>query len=132
MSKGFSVLKHSAYWFTLIGAIAALVHYIVAVALEASALLAPYNANIIGFLCAFPVSYFGHRTFSFSAQKNSHSQAFPRFLMVAVGGFLANQLLVVSALNITHLPFWLVLAVVMVLVAVSTFILSRYWAFKAQ
>ncbi|HSH72891.1 MAG TPA: GtrA family protein [Methylophilaceae bacterium] len=132
MNDRLTALKHSATWFTLIGAAAALVHYIVAVALETGAILTPSNANIVGFLCAFPVSYFGHRAFSFSTQKTSHSQAFPRFLVVACGGFLANQLLVVSALHMTSLPFWLVLAVVMVIVAVSTYILSRYWAFKAQ
>jgi len=127
-----TALKRSASWFTLIGAAAALVHYIVAVGLESSDLMLPSHANIVGFLCAFPVSYFGHRAFSFSTQKSSHSQAFPRFLTIACGGFLANQLLVVSVLRMNILPFWLILAIVMVVVAISTYLLSRYWAFRAQ
>jgi len=131
MNDRLTALKRSASWFTMVGAAAALVHYIVAVALESGAAIAASNANIVGFLCAFPVSYFGHRALSFSTQKTSHSQAFPKFLMIACGGFLGNQLLVISALHMTSLPFWLVLAVAMVIVAISTYILSRYWAFKA-
>jgi len=34
------------------------------------------------------------------------------------------------ALTYTALPFWFVLGVVMVLIAVSTWLLSRFWAFE--
>ncbi|MDP1767048.1 MAG: GtrA family protein [Methylotenera sp.] len=120
----------SLSWFTVIGITAAAVHYIIAVGLEWSHLLPPAQANIIGFLIAFPVSYFGHRKLSFSSQSATHKQAFPRFLAVAVAGFIANQSLVIGALQFTQLPFWLVLGFVMVVIAISTYLLSRYWAFK--
>jgi putative flippase GtrA len=76
------------------------------------------------------VSYFGHRKFSFAGQDASHTQAFPRFLSIAALGFLANQTLVLNGIEYTNLPFWLVLGVVMVLVAASTYLLSKFWAFK--
>lgn len=120
----------SISWFTVIGIIAAAVHYVIAVGLEWSHLLPPTQANIISFLTAFPVSYFGHRKLSFSSQSATHRQAFPRFLAVAVAGFIANQSLVIGALRFTQLPFWLVLGFVMVIIAISTYLLSRYWAFK--
>ncbi|MDP3677828.1 MAG: GtrA family protein [Methylotenera sp.] len=120
----------SLSWFTVIGIIAAAVHYVIAVGLEWSHLLPPTQANIIGFLTAFPVSYFGHRKLSFSSHSATHKQAFPRFLAVAVTGFIANQSLVIGALRFTQLPFWLVLGFVMVVIAISTYLLSRYWAFK--
>src|SRR5690349_10205944 len=104
--------SRSISWFTLIGALAAAVHYVVAVSLDAGLGVAPAWANPCGFLLAFPVSYIGHRQFSFSAQKASHQQAFPRFLLVACGGFLSNQFLLLSALRLFGLPFWLTLAVV--------------------
>jgi putative flippase GtrA len=122
--------SRSISWFTLIGALAAAVHYVVAVGLEAGLGVAPAWANPCGFMLAFPVSYIGHRQFSFSAQNASHQQAFPRFLLVACGGFLSNQFLLLSALRLFALPFWLTLAIVMVVVAVTTYMLSRYWAFK--
>ncbi len=120
----------SVSWFVIIGGLAAAVHYVVAVVLEVGAIASPAWANVLGFLCAFPVSYIGHRKFSFSTQKTLHQQAFPKFLMVAMGGFMANQILLLTLMKISVLPFWLVLALVMVVVAVSTYLLSRYWAFK--
>lgn len=127
-------MKHthtrSLSWFTLIGIIAAAVHYVIAVGFEWSHLLPPTQANIIGFLTAFPVSYFGHRKLSFSRQNSTHKQAFPRFFAVAVTGFITNQSLVIGGLRFTHLPFWLVLGFVMIIIAVSTYLLSRHWAFK--
>ena len=122
--------KKSISWFTIIGAMAAATHYVVAVGLETSSLLKPADANIMGFLAAFPVSYFGHRFYSFSHLSSKHRQALPRFFAVALLGFLGNQLLVLGALKYTALPFWLVLGLVMVLIAISTYLLSRFWAFK--
>ena len=120
----------SASWFAVVGALAALTHYVIAVSFEHSALLTASQANIAGFAAAFPVSYFGHRKFSFAGHNANHFQSFPRFLSVAVLGFLANQTLVLNALQYTKLPFWFALGLVMVIVAVSTYLLSKFWAFK--
>jgi len=35
-------------------------------------------------------------------------------------------------LRYTPLPFWLLLGMVMVVVALSTYLLSHYWAFKSK
>lgn len=126
-----SKMKHSATWFTLVGIVAAMTHYVVAVVLESVFNLVPANANILGFICAFPVSYFGHRHLSFASHNTQHRQAFPKFLLIAVGGFLANQTLLLLLLRYTGLPFWLVLGFVMVVVGLSTYFLSRFWAFKS-
>lgn len=122
--------KASISWFTIIGAIAALVHYVTAVSLEGFSVLGAANANIVGFLLAFPVSYFGHRLLSFAHHQSTHKEALPKFFAVALFGFVANQILVLSALAYTALPFWFVLGLVMVLVAASTYLLSHFWAFK--
>ena len=52
--------------------------------------------------------------------------------MVAAGGFIANQVMVLAALHITFLPFWLVLGIVMMIVAISSYVLGRRWAFKSR
>ncbi len=127
-----SELKRSVSWFGVVGAAAALTHYSVAVGLEAGANLLPAWANLAGFLCGFPVSYLGHKRFSFAHQHISHTHALPRFFMVALGGFIANQLMVVAAMHISFLPFWLVLGVVMLIVAASSYLLGRGWAFKSR
>jgi putative flippase GtrA len=125
-------LKHSAYWFMVVGASAALVHYVIAVTIEHFSLLTPALANMAGFISAFPVSYFGHSSLSFAQQDTSHQQSLPRFLLVAITGFCANQSLLIFCLNHTNLPFWFVLGLVMVIIAISTYVLSRYWAFKVK
>ncbi len=122
-------LKRSVSWFLVVGAMAAFVHYVIAVTLESLGAVRPAWSNIIGFCAAFPVSYIGHRYLSFSGQSKSHQQALPRFLAIAVFGFLANQTLVLLGLHFTALPFWLLLALVMVMVAIGTYWLSKHWAF---
>jgi putative flippase GtrA len=129
MNPDMGQLKRSISWFLVVGAIAAVVHYTVAVALEGLYDIRPAWSNIVGFCCAFPVSYVGHRNYSFAHQTNAHQQALPRFLLVALLGFLTNQSLLLIGLHFTTLPFWLVLALVMLIVAVSTYLLSKYWAF---
>ncbi|MFJ5445186.1 GtrA family protein [Methylobacillus methanolivorans] len=120
----------SAYWFTLVGAVAALVHYGSAIFFEGCLQISPSNANLFAFLLAFPVSYIGHHTLSFAGSRQLHRHALPRFLLVACTGFIGNQVLLLSLLQFTRLPFWLALAIVMIIVAVSTYLLSRFWAFK--
>jgi putative flippase GtrA len=129
-----SINQHqkSATWFTIVGAFAALTHYVVAVGLEHIMNLQPAWSNVCGFILAFPVSYVGHRKFSFANQNASNRHALPRFLTVALAGFIANQTLVVLGLRYTPVPFWLLLGIVMVLVALSTYLLSHYWAFKSR
>ena len=74
---------------------------------------------------------FRSRQFSFAHQPTTHQRALPRFFSVALLGFLGNQSLVVAGLLFTALPFWLILGIVMVIIAISTYLLSHFWAFKA-
>lgn len=129
MKANMHTLKRSISWFLVVGAIAALVHYFIAVTLEGVYFVRPAWSNIIGFCAAFPVSYLGHRRLTFSSQNSSHHQALPRFLAVAIVGFLANQTLLLLGLHFTALPFWCVLALVMIVVAIGTYLLSKHWAF---
>lgn len=120
----------SISWFTIVGTAAALVHYVSALILEGWLALSPGSANFLAFLLAFPVSYFGHRTLSFANNSNTHGYALPRFLLVACSGFAGNQIMLLSLLRFSTIPFWLALAIVMVIVALATYLLSRYWAFR--
>lgn len=124
-------IKTSISWFTVVGAAAALTHYIVAVGLESLSPTPAAWANFAGFMLAFPVSYFGHRHLSFDGSQLSHQQTLPKLFLVSASGFFANQLLLISTLRWLHWPFWLALGVVMVIIAASTFLLSRFWVFKA-
>ena len=124
--------SRSISWFGIIGSIAALVHYCVAVLLESVAHVSPAYSNIAGFALAFPVSYFGHSLLSFAHHQSTHQEALPKFFAVALAGFIANQILVLGLMHLFNLPFWLLLGVVMVIVAFSSYLLSRFWAFKSK
>jgi len=116
------------HWFIVVGALAAATHYLVALAVHALG-LAPWAANLIGFCCAFPVSYAGHRWRTFADTQLSHRQSAGRFAAVAISAFLANQALLALALTVLHWPFWFALGFVLVAVAAGTFVASRHWAF---
>lgn len=124
-------MRASVLGFISVGALAAGVHYIVALLSHTWGYPAA-TANWMGFLCAFPVSYLGHRHWSFRGTQASHAAAFIKFLAVALFGFLGNQVLLWLGLTYTPLPFWFVLGVVMVIVAISTWLLSRFWAFQHE
>jgi putative flippase GtrA len=120
----------STKWFIVIGLVSTLIHYLVAVGFELFKILSAEHSNIAGFIFAFPVSYLGHRTYTFSNQKGNHITSLPRFLLVSFLGFMSNQAIVVLLIKYTMMPFWLALAFAISIVAISFYLLSRYWVFK--
>lgn len=124
-------LPSSPVRFVLVGALAATVHYAVALLLHGAWAVPPAWANAAAFGTAFPVSYLGHRLFSFPEARRPHIEALPRFLMVALGGFVGNQALLLALLSQAAWPFWLALGTTLVAVAAVTYVLSRHWAFAA-
>lgn len=123
-------MTRSIQWFIVVGALAALTHYVTAVSLESLGTMPAKFANVIGFLAAFPVSYIGHYFYSFAQQNRPlHRNALPRFFLIALTGFIGNESLILLGLHYTKLPFWILLAFVMVIIAVSTYLLSKHWAF---
>jgi len=115
--------------FGIIGVAAAITHYVVALLLVGQAIL-PAWANLFAFITAFWVSYFGHRYFSFQAHDLEHQQTLPRFLLVAVIGFVFNETLLLLMLHYTSIGIQTGLPVIIVLTAVMTFVLSRFFAFR--
>jgi putative flippase GtrA len=122
-------MRASVPHFLMVGACAAATHYLVTLGVDFTTSLTPAWSNLIGFLCAFPVSYAGHRRWSFAGTRARHRQALPRFFTVAACTFAGNQLMLATLLRYTPLPLWLALGIVLVFVALSSFLLGRYWAF---
>lgn len=116
-------------WFGVVGVTALLVHW-VSVALLVPLGLVPLIANIVAFLIAFQVSYWGHRIYTFKAHEISHQQTLPRFFSVAAGSFVVNEGLYFLLLRYTTLDYRVSLIIVLFTVAVLTFILSKQWAFR--
>lgn len=119
--------------FGVVGVAAMCVHWLV-VRLLVPIGIAPLLANVIGFGIAFNVSYFGHRNWTFasdSAHRPSpiaHRDSFWRFLTVALTSFALNE--VMYSMLLPFMDYSLALAIVLVVVSVLTFALSKLWAFR--
>lgn len=127
--------------FMLVGLLATATHYGVAVLAHYGVqLLSPFGltqlsataSNCLGFVAAFPISYLGHRYWTFHQTKVRHKQAISKFLSIALLNFMINQTIVWLGLNQTSIPFWLLLAVVLAVMPVITYVLSQYWVFKTH
>lgn len=118
--------------FVLVGGSAAATHLTVVGALVALTGMPPLWANVLGFLVAFVVSYHGHAWLTFAAAQARGWATALRFFAVACLSFGVNELLYAAALHWLQWHYFWSLAAVLVLVAVGTFVLSKFWAFKAR
>jgi len=122
---------HYGFWFVLVGASAALTHMAAfAFVVFLVPTLWPEIANVAGFLVAFFVSFVGHRRLSFQDAGTSLMQSFVRFAATAVAGFVTNEAVFIALFRVLQLPTWMALMSGIVMSAVQTFVLSRFWAFK--
>jgi putative flippase GtrA len=122
-------LRRDAAWFVLIGLCALATHWVVLVLMVTAAGLAPLVANVVGFLAAVNVSYFGHRELTFSAQHLPHRRTLPRFSAMAGSTFLLNEAMYWALLSWTTVRYDAASLIVLATVAGLTFLLGKFWAF---
>lgn len=119
-------------WFVATGCAAALTHWLTAVLCVRELGLAPLLANLAGWLVAFCVSFLGHYHFTFRRQRGPWIPAARRFFLVSALGFGINELAYAYLLHATAIRYDALLAMILVGLAVLTFILGRFWAFRHQ
>ena len=134
MKSNTKELFRSLVWFGLVGFSAMLVHFLAVTALFVPIGITPLNANILGFLTAFGVSYLGHSKLTFKKEsllsRKEKVAEIIKFFGVALTGFFMNQALFFALLSYTSLGLNLSLGITLILVSGLTFILSKFWAFK--
>jgi putative flippase GtrA len=117
--------------FIAVGTAAAAVHWgVVRLAVDNLG-LAPLVVNGLGWMVAFVVSFRGHRYWTFadtSGRDTAHSLW--RFGLVSLGGFVLNQVSYAAVLRTGAVRYDLALGLVLVGLAVVTFVVSRWWAFR--
>lgn len=119
-------------WFVVVGCVAAAVHLGVVVMLVDGMGQRPLVANFVGWLVAFCFSFSGHWLLTFRALNAPIWRAAWRFFGVSLAAFTANELAYAALLHWTGLRYDLVLAIVLVAVAVMTYLLSLRWAFLGR
>jgi putative flippase GtrA len=128
--KARRILKHQAAIFIVVGSAAACTHLSAAAALVEALRMPPLAANVIGFGIAFVLSFWGHSRWTFPLSRENIGPARVRFFAVALTGFVLNQTAYAAALRLLGPENYLIaLAAVIAAVAVSTFLLSKAWAF---
>lgn len=123
-------MSRELFWFGVVGVSAMLLHFGAVAWVLVPLGIAPLLANVLGFLIAFQLSYWGHRLQTFRAAHIPHRQALPRFFGVACLSFLVNEAMYALLLRFTPLEYRAALLLVLVAVAVLTFALSKLWAFR--
>jgi putative flippase GtrA len=120
--------KNSVLLFTAVGLSATVTHLLVVFILVHSYAFPPLFANIIAFLVAFQISFIGHKYLTFSGLFTERSLQLPHYFAVAMSAGIMNEFLYYLFLRFTHLNYFISLIIVIGLVAVYTYILSRNWA----
>jgi putative flippase GtrA len=126
----FRFIPERIFRFCVIGGSAAAVHWLVVLSVVSMTGMEPLIANIIAFLCAFSVSYVGHKNWTFEAREQAHGPAAVKFFTVAVTGFCINESVFAIMLKGLHIHYLIGSAVAIATAAVSTYILSQCWAFS--
>jgi putative flippase GtrA len=116
--------------FGLVGITAALVHFTVVVVLVELHWLKPLIANVAAFCVAFQVSYWGHRSWTFSGTQQKHAVAFPRLLLVSSLAFLANESMFYILMSQFKLPYILALVIVLSVLPLAVFTVNKLWVFE--
>jgi putative flippase GtrA len=113
----------------LVGAVATAVHFGVVMALVAGGVSRPLVANPIAWTVAFSVSFWGHWRLSFRNQRAPVWRSARRFFVVSIAGLALNQAIYAVLLHLGW-RYDIALAATLAAVAVSTYLASRYWAFR--
>jgi putative flippase GtrA len=121
-------LSQRLLFFVAIGASSALVHVLSVLGLVGYLLLRPLLANIFAFLLAFNVSFLGHKFITFAKLKDERQLSLPHFFIVASSAGILNELLYFLFLQYTALNYLVALILVLGMVSVYTYVLSRLWA----
>jgi len=124
------LLLRQAARFLVVGLLAMGTHFLCFSVISECFELNPLFVNVIAFLVAFQVSFWGHFKWSFSESKNARGPAMMRFFVVSVGSFLVNEMMFAGLLKWTDLPEKLSLLIVLFTVAGGTFLWSKFWAFS--
>ena len=117
--------------FGIVGLIAALSHYFLVILLiRPQYQVSLKYANLLAFLAAFWVSYFGHRIFTFKAIHLKHRETLKKFIVVAGLGFMLNESVLLISHHYLDTPISILIIFSVGITSIFTFLLNRYFAFQ--
>jgi putative flippase GtrA len=114
--------------FSVVGAVATVVHIGVAMIAVAAAGANPTVAAMIGFTAAFAVSYFGHFRFTFAAS-GRHRDYLLKFAVSSLASLVLSTGMVWVATAILGIDYKPALFALAVIVPVCNYLVNRFWVF---
>lgn len=87
-------------------------------------------ATVAAFAAAFAISYFGHMYFSFRVEPD-HRSMLPRFASVAAVSFALGLTVTWLLEGVLHLPHYLSILAVLVVIPAVNYFSTRFWVFSA-
>jgi putative flippase GtrA len=115
--------------FAVVGVVATACHAGAALAAQHFLKLGPMSASLIGYVSSVGVSYLGNSLFTFR-RPALHGPQFMRFAAISLAGLAINQSIVFVATHLFGWPLKLALVPVVLIVPGSTFLMSKFWAFR--
>ncbi len=117
--------------FSLVGVLAAIGHYGTLVAAVELAHLEAVPAALAGYLVGGVVSYLLNRRWTFASDR-PHEAAVPRFVLVAVAGFLLTGVAMAVLCDGLGLHYLVAQLLTTGLVMLWSFLANRSWTFRTQ
>lgn len=114
--------------FASVGLCATIVHVAIVFLLVEWMGFDPVLASFPAFFTAVLVAFFLNRNWTFARPQSRNGQ-FRRYLMVALGGMLLNVVIMYVTVHIAHSPYFVGIALVLIIVPVTSFLLQRNWTF---
>lgn len=114
----------------LVGVLASVIHASISLLLHEVFGIDPFWSHACGFFGGLTTAYLGHYHYSFK-DDGAHKQRFPKFFITAAAGFALHQGGVYVLVNLLSLNYSTqALPLLMILVPMVTFLLSKFWVFR--
>ena len=128
---------HQIFRFGAVGITATLAHTLIFISTLRLLGWPEQISNLVAFIIALALSWSGHYFWTFrtdgwqtSGGPTDGWRTMPRFVAVALAGYLLNALFVFIIITRLGWPDFYVLPLMLLITPIMTFLLARYWAFK--
>lgn len=113
--------------FGLVGVLATLIHYTIALFCIERLFIAPLLANVIAYATAVTVSYLGHSALTFKKSRTKSNAV--KFLTVSLLALALSQLVLHFLTIYTALGHRLIFMIVVFSIPALSFVLNKYWVY---
>jgi putative flippase GtrA len=114
--------------FSMVGAVATVIHVVVAMLVISSTGIRPTFGSIIGFFSAFTFSYLGHFQFTF-AVVGRHKHYFLKFVAGSVASFFLSTTVVWVCTAVLKIDYKPTLIGVGFIIPICNYLINRFWVF---